>query len=193
MNDPFNLLHQWLQAENKLGAADPQLAVLSTCTIDAIPHARVVAIREITSDGLLFFTQRGTRKVEEIKNNPNAVLTFWFELQQKEIIFEGKIETLAEKENISYWQTYQREAKLRFYSYAATSSQPISDKYVLENKKKEVENLYHDQDIPYNPLYCGFRLKPDSALFYVYRTDELSDVIKYHYVNQQWSKKIMSP
>lgn len=41
------LLNKWLTEEHQSGAPKPQQAVLATCAKDAIPHARVVAIREI--------------------------------------------------------------------------------------------------------------------------------------------------
>ena len=55
-------------------------AVLSTCASNNLPHARVVAIREISDKGLLFFTQKGTRKVAELEANPQANLIFGLSL-----------------------------------------------------------------------------------------------------------------
>lgn len=66
---PINKLTQWLNKENSVGAPNPAQAVLATSTIDAIPHGRVVAIREISPEGLLFFTQKGTKKIEELNDD----------------------------------------------------------------------------------------------------------------------------
>ncbi|HHF0523301.1 MULTISPECIES: hypothetical protein [Legionella] len=49
----------------KKGAPNPQNAILSKTGKDAIPHGCVIAIREINEQGLLFFTQRGTRKIPQ--------------------------------------------------------------------------------------------------------------------------------
>ena len=179
--------------EAQMGAPNPQQAVLSTATLRAIPHARVVAIREITLDSLLFFTQRGTRKVKELEENRNAVITFWFELYQREVIIEGRVERLSDAENEHYWQTYPREAQLRFYAYAPTSSQPIPNKQALEVKKKSLEEEYKNKELPVSPYYCGFRLKPNKILFYTYRIDELSDVYQFCYEKETWSMKLLSP
>ena len=89
---PINKLTQWLNKENSVGAPDPAQAVLATSTIDAIPHSRVVAIREISPEGLLFFTQRGTKKVEELNVNPRVSLNFWFELTERQIYFQKNID-----------------------------------------------------------------------------------------------------
>ncbi len=142
------LLNKWLTEEHQSGAPKPQQAVLATCAKDAIPHARVVAIREFDAQSLLFFTQRGTRKVKEIFENPFASMTFWFEVLQCEVIIEGAATALTESENLKYWKSYPREAQIRFHSYAPTLSQPIISKDVLEIKMREIANDYIGKDIP---------------------------------------------
>lgn len=122
MTNPFELLKTWLQEERDGGAPNPQQAVLATAAQQTAPHARVVAIREITENGLLFFTQRGTRKVQELQDNPHATMVFWLELQQRGVIVEGSVVPLSAEENGHYWQSYPREAQIRFYSYAPTST-----------------------------------------------------------------------
>ncbi|MDP3269633.1 pyridoxine/pyridoxamine 5'-phosphate oxidase [Legionella rowbothamii] len=193
MIDPIKQLNIWIDEERHKGAPNPQQAVLSTATKKSIPHARVVAIREISEQSLLFFTQKGTRKVAELTTNPIASLTFWFELLQREVIIEGVVESLLPEENERYWQTYPREAQIRFYSYAATSSQPILNKHQLEKKKKDIDVNYQDKPLPMSEFYCGFRVKPIRMVFYAYRTDELSDVLEYRYVDNSWIKTLLSP
>lgn len=193
MSNPIDILNQWLFEERERGAPNPQQAVLSTATQEAIPHARLVAIREINDQNLLFFTQKGTRKVSELNANPHATLTFWFELFQREVIIEGAIETLSEVENTKYWEHYPREAQLRFLSYAPTSMQPIVNKQILEDIKKKIEFDFLDKPLPVSQLYCGFRLKPVRFVFYAYRMDELSDVFEYSHIDEGWLRQLLSP
>lgn len=193
MQFPIDLLNSWLTEENLAGAPNPRHAVLATCAKDAIPHARVVSIHEIDEQGLLFFTQQGTRKVRELNANPLATMTFWFELFQREVIVEGTVTSLPATENQHYWINYPREAQIRFYSYAPTSSQPVISKEVLENRKKEIALEFTGKDLPLSHYYCGFRLRPSRFLFYAYRIDELSDVFEYHDQNGIWLKQWLSP
>ncbi|WP_133128833.1 pyridoxine/pyridoxamine 5'-phosphate oxidase [Legionella nagasakiensis] len=193
MIKPIELLNEWLQDERDFGAPNPQQAVLCTATKEAIPHSRVVAIREINPEGLLFFTQTGTRKVVELSQNPVASMIFWFELLQRQVMIEGTVKTLEEAENQYYWQRYPREAQVRFYSYAPTSAQPIANKQMLEDKRKQCDVQYVSASLPMNEFYCGFRIKPLRMVFYAYRTDELSDVVEYTYVSDGWHKRLLSP
>lgn len=194
MHAPFYLLKEWLEKEKQIGILDPQQAVLSTVTHDAKPHARVVAIREITENELIFFTQRGTRKVAEIKGNPNVCLTFWFEHYQREVIIEGTAKELSAQENQQYWQNYPKEAQIRFYAYSPTSGLCIPAKSILEEKRTQIQQDFLEKPLPISLLYCGFALLPHRFIFYHYRTDELSDVINYALDTQYgWQKSILSP
>ena len=189
---PFQRLKTWLEEERDAGAPNPQQVVLSTATLSAVPHSRVVAIRDISEKGFLFFTQRGTRKVEEISANPNASMVFWFELKQREVIVEGVIEALSVEENAAYWETYPREAQARFLAYAPTSSQPIASKKVIEDLRQNILNNSNEK-LAISPHYCGFRLKPSRFVFYAYRLDELSDVHEFNFQNDLWCKQLLSP
>lgn len=193
MSIPLDQLQSWLNDELVSGAPKPQQAVLSTIGMNNAAHARVVAIREIDERGLLFFTQRGTRKVEELNHHPQACMTFWFELYQREVIIEGNVRSLTQAENENYWLSYPREAQIRFCSYAPTSSRPITSKLVLEEKRRELERDFANQLIPFNSYYCGFRLLPTRIIFYAYRADELSDVCEYMLAGDRWTRQSLSP
>ncbi|MCZ4721556.1 pyridoxamine 5'-phosphate oxidase family protein [Legionella pneumophila] len=193
MENPITLLTSWISEELKKGAPNPQHAILSTTGKDAIPHGRVIAIREINDQGLLFFTQRGTRKVVEMANNPVASLTFWFELFEREVMIDGTLMVLSESESKTYWDTYPAFAQIRFHSYAPTSSQVIPNKQLLENKRKGLTDQFQDKPLPMSEYYCGFRVIPERMVFYTYRTDELSDVLEFCFIKNNWERNLLSP
>ena len=122
---PYTKMQEWLDKENDLGSENPNRVVLATATSNGIPHSRIVAVREISPKGILFFTQQGTRKVAEITENPHASMTLWLAMQQREVIIDGIIEALAQDENKYYWETMSRERQLRFSTYSPVSTQPI--------------------------------------------------------------------
>ncbi|KTC96099.1 pyridoxine/pyridoxamine 5'-phosphate oxidase [Legionella erythra] len=192
---PITCLKQWLTAEQDAGAVNPQQAVLSTVASapKPVPHARVVAVREITEEGLLFFTQTGSRKVDELMANPAAVLTFWFELHQRQISLEGQANKLSAQENAWYWQNNPREAQIRFSSYAPTSGQVIPSKDILEQKRACLHAEFEGKAIAPSPFYCGFRFKPTTVYCYSYRTDELSDASRYTCREDGWIHQLLSP
>ena len=190
---PIDKLRQWLDEEKLKGAQYAQHAVLSTHGLNGQPHGRVVAIREIDQDKILFFTQKRTRKVSEIEENSAAAITFWFERHAREVIIEGNAIFLSEAENEKYWHTYPEWAQIRFLSYAPTSGSPIDNKQELENKKNEIESAHNDGPLPLSPDYCGIYVIPKRIAFYTYRLDELSDVWEYQINEAGIVKQRLSP
>ncbi|MFT4059954.1 MAG: pyridoxamine 5'-phosphate oxidase family protein [Legionella sp.] len=191
--NPFIELSLWLANEREEGASNPNYAVLSSTSIEGLARSRVVAIREITDEAVLFFTQKSTRKVRDLLHNPHVSLVFWLELQQKEVIIEGNAIALTALENKHYWEHYPRWAQIHFLSYAPISAQVISSKDTLEKKREEIERKFVNQELPISPEYCGFKIVPQRIVFYAYRTDELSDVWEYTLENKSWKIQRLSP
>lgn len=190
---PSQLLASWIAQEKELGAQYAQHAVLSSQAIDGAPHGRVVAIREITEDWILFFTQKRTRKVLEIANNNQVTLTFWFERYAREVIVEGTASFLSDEQNAEYWQNYSQWAQIRFLSYAPTSGLPIENKQLLEEKRLEIEQSLDNNPIPCSSDYCGISIQPERFVFYSYRLDELSDVWEYRVKGKTITQQRLSP
>lgn len=190
---PTEILKQWIEEEKNKGADLAQHAVLSTTGDNGNPHARVVAIKEINNDSILFFTQKCTRKVRELEKNSAASLTFWLERHAREVIVEGEASFLSPEKNEVYWRDYPKWAQARFCSYAPTSSLPIKSKDELAIKLREVEQKHESESIPLSPDYCGVSIKPSRLVFYSYRLDELSDVTEYKVDGKKFEAQILSP
>ncbi len=186
-------INQWLDKEKKLGSPNPNNIVLATAGKEGIPHSRIVAIREMNEQGILFFTQRGTRKVAQLTENPRASMTLWLPLQQREVIIDGFITALNQKENEHYWNLLPYDRKLRFSAYSPTSSQPIQSLSELEEECKALSLQYNEVTLPISSYYCGFRLIPEVFYFYTLGTTTFSEIIKYSLKKDVWQKQILSP
>ncbi len=193
MMAPINILEKWLEEEQQLGAPSARSAVLATTGLQSEPHNRVVAIREMNEEGILFFTQKGTRKVQDLMHTPLASIVFWLALKQREVVIEGDVVALTAAENKIYWDSYPREAQLRFSAYAETSAQVIDTMQTLEDKKTALTKQYEGQPIPLDPFYCGFRIVPKQFMFYAVRLDTLSEVFAYRLESGHFKKVLLSP
>jgi pyridoxamine 5'-phosphate oxidase len=190
---PFNILKEWLNKEKERGVEEPCCAILSSCTSSGDPHSRVVAIREIEADSLIFFTQQKTRKVTELLNNPKACLNFLFAMQGRQVILEGIAIPISLEENEIFWTTLPRERQLRFSVYAPTSGQVIKDLNPLETRKKELIDQFTGLSIPMSEHYFGFRFIPQTWIFYTVGSISFSEVVRYTKVEDNWKKELISP
>lgn len=190
---PFAKMQEWLDKERALGSPNPDRIVLATTASDGVAHSRVVAIREITNEDILFFTQRGTRKTREIAHNPRASMTLWLPLQQREVMLEGSMTTLSQQENESYWSKRPRESQLRFSAYAQTSGQPLLDPTTLDNNYAALAKQFHDKPIPMSDCYCGYRFIVESFIFFTLNDVNFSEVIQYTRQQKTWHALPLSP
>jgi pyridoxamine 5'-phosphate oxidase len=190
---PLIKMHEWMEVEKNLGSANPDRVVLATCSPENIPHSRIVAIREITSDGILFFTQRSSRKVAELRHNPYASMTLWLALQQRQIILDGIVKPLTSKENEKFWSTLPRERQLRFSACAPTSGQVIDSLSVLEYQIDALTKQFLGEEIPMHNHYCGFHLIVETMYFYTLGDNSFSELFKYKRCQNAWDKQLVSP
>ncbi len=190
---PFSMINNWLTLEKEAGSENPSRAVLSTVTSSGVPHSRVVAIREIGPDSILFFTQKGTRKTHELAENPNAAMTFWFAMQQRQIILEGEAHPISSEENDIYWNAMTRERQIHFSAYAPTSGKPIKDNTQLNEYKLSLIEQFKDKPIPTCELYRGYRLVPQDIYFYTLKDTSFSEVHKYSRKDESWDIQLLTP
>lgn len=190
---PFSILNAWLDKETELGSPNPNRMVLATATQHAVPHSRVVAIKEITAQSILFFTQHGTRKTLEMQENPLASATIWLPMQQRQIIFDGKIVELSQDQNDQYWRALPRETQLKFSAYSPTSGQPIQSIATLEKIYSQLAKKFADTEIPLSEFYRGYRLVPEKILFYTLGVETFSEVFEFQLNAGGWQQQIISP
>lgn len=185
-------MNEWFAKEKELGV-EVNSVVLATVSPEGRPHNRVVAIREIKNDSLIFFTQRETRKVADLLKNPAAAMDFFLVLQQRQVVLEGVAKPLTYEENEQYWNDLPRERQLRFSTYAPSSGQPITSLSELDERKKELEALFANKAVPMSDFYQGFRFIPDTFLFYSVGSTSFSEAIKFTKNNNDWHEQLLSP
>jgi pyridoxamine 5'-phosphate oxidase len=191
---PFSKTQNWLTQEATLSPANPNRIVLATSTKTGIPHSRIVAIREITPKGVLFFTQRNTRKVREMLENKAASMTLWLPQQQRQVVIDGVVEELTREQNKSYWDANPKEQQLRFTTYAPTSGQTLpSSTYLSERLATLTKEHENEAKLPLSEDYVGFYLVPKAFYFYTLGTTGFSEIEKFFLVNEDWKVEFLSP
>lgn len=190
---PIVKITEWLNKEKELGSANPDRMVLSTATKNGASHSRIIAVREMNDKGILFFTQRDTRKVSELRDNPSVSMVLWLPLQQRQVVIEGIAHALTEDENEHYWKTMSHDRQLRFSAYAPTSGQPIHSVEQLKKQHQNLINQYVDMEVPMSDFYRGFRVMPDIMYFYTLNMADFSEVIRVSRKNEEWVEETMSP
>eukprot|EP01031_Cornospumella_fuschlensis_P035032 gene35032-42425_t len=78
LNDgPFKLFDAWLSDAVAARVIEPNAMCLSTC-VDNKPSARYVLLKGFDDRGFVWYTNYESRKGQELVENPQAALTFWW-------------------------------------------------------------------------------------------------------------------
>ena len=164
---------------------------LATATPDGRPSARVVLLRGLDEHGLTFFTNRTSRKGEELRRNPRAAVAIhWWELG-RQVRVEGVIVELSEGESTTYWETRPRGSQLA--AWASPQSQPLESRSALDALVAGIEERFSGGGIPLPPFWGGYRLVPETIELWAHRDDRLHDRVRYTRTGTDWRSERLAP
>ena len=108
--NPLEALKTWVAQAIQAKVEEPTAMSICTVSKDNIPSSRQVLLKEIQSEGLIFYTNYNSRKGQEIENNPNIALNFFWPVLERQV----RVQCIATKISAEESDTY-------FYSRPKTS------------------------------------------------------------------------
>lgn len=190
VDEPIEQLRAWLD-EARAVVGEQQAMTLATATPDGRPSARVVLLRGLDEHGLTFFTNRTSRKGEDIRRNPRAAVAIhWWELR-RQVRVEGVVVELSAEESTVYWETRPRGSQLA--AWASPQSQPLESRSELDALVAGVEKRFAGLDVPLPPFWGGYRLVPETVELWVHRDDRLHDRVCYTRDGSSWLSERLAP
>jgi pyridoxamine 5'-phosphate oxidase len=190
MADPIALVREWLE-EARAAVREPHAMTLATATPDGVPSARVVLLRGIDERGLVFFTNRASRKGDEMGSNPRAALVLqWWELG-RQVRVEGRVEEVSADESSAYWERRPRGSQIA--AWASPQSQPLADRDELDARVVEVEARFGGREVPLPPFWGGYRVVPEAIELWEHRDDRLHDRVRYAREDGEWRSERLAP
>jgi pyridoxamine 5'-phosphate oxidase len=164
---------------------------LATSTPDGRPSARVVLLRGVDERGLGFFTNRTSRKGDELRRNPRAAAVIhWWELG-RQIRIEGTVGEMTDAESTEYWETRPRASQIA--AWASRQSQPLSERALLDAWVSETSERYEGRDVPLPPFWGGYRLRHESIELWTHRDDRLHERVRYLREGDGWQRELLAP
>lgn len=165
---------------------------LATVTPDGRPTARMVLLKQVDSEGFVFFTNYQSSKAKQLEINPYAALVFYWQQLDRQVRVEGKVSKTSAEESAAYFKTRPRESQIG--AWASPQSEVITAREVLEQRAHELIEQYCDRDIDCPAHWGGFRLQPDRIEFWKSRVGRLHDRILYELQpDGTWTIKRLAP
>lgn len=175
--NPWILFKEWYGEAQKAEPNDPEAMALATAGRDGAPSVRMVLFKGYGEDGLLFLTNRESRKGDQLKENPRASVCLHWKTLRRQIRMEGQIIMATDKESDDYFATRARESRLG--AWVSQQSRPLKDRATMDNAVKEFEKKFEGKDVPRPAYWGGYRLIPTLIEFWTEGRYRLHDRFVY--------------
>ncbi len=189
--DPFLQFEDWFLQAQKAEVPEPNAMVLATTDAHAQPHTRIMLIKEVRTDGFVWFTNYNSAKGQDLANNPQASLLFFWQPLQRQVRIEGTVKKLDPLESDEYF--YSRPLSSQIGAWSSPQSQVIENRDVLERNAAEVTQRY-GQTPPRPEHWGGFILEPHYLEFWQGRASRLHDRVAYQKLDDgSWRTVRLAP
>ncbi len=190
--NPFIQFQKWFDEALTAQLLEPNAMTLATTTTDGKPSARIVLLKDFDERGFVFFTNYNSHKGQELAENPQAALVFWWAELERQVRICGHVEKVSENDSDRYFQS--RPFNSRLGAWASNQSNIIESRTLLEQRFQELQAKYENQDVPRPPHWGGLRVIPTEIEFWQGRSSRLHDRILYTRLdNGDWKIQRLSP
>ncbi len=191
--DPIEQFKLWMNDAIEHKQKEPNAMVLSTINDKGAPSSRVVLVKEIDPNGIIFYTNYNSDKAAHIHTSPIVALNFnWLDLQ-RQVRMEGSVEKIDAERATTYFQSRPKSSQIG--AWVSEQSKVITDRQVLEDSKRLLEEKYKDVDVlPKPPHWGGYKVVPRLIEFWQGRRSRLHDRLRYTLgENSVWAIERVSP
>ena len=187
---PHLQVESWLNEAIESQIPEPNAMTLATVGSDLRPSTRVVLVKGVGPEGLIWYTNYESRKGRELAGNPFASLQFhWVELERV-VRIEGRVEKISEQDSDAYFNS--RPLDSRIGAWASPQSQVISSRtYLITQAAKFGAKFLLNPPRP--PHWGGYLLRPDRWEFWQGRPNRLHDRLQYTKEKEDWRRERLAP
>jgi len=189
--DPIAQFGKWFDEALKAQVNEPNAMNLATVGAGGKPSSRIMLIKQFDERGFTWFTNYGSEKGQQLHDNPNAALLFFWRELERQVRIEGRVVKTSDAENDQYF--YSRPLTSRLSALASAQSAPIDSREALEEKYAAVAASQGDQ--PQRPPHWGgYRLVPERIEFWQGRRSRFHDRIVFtRQADGSWLRQRLQP
>lgn len=188
--NPFEQLEDWMQLA--LSAKIPYANAATVATLDknGFPQARVILVKEIRDESLIFYTNYHSNKAQDIERHPQVSFNIYWKELDRQVRLTGIASRTSEKESREYFYSRPRESQI---SAVASNQSHIVTKEELYQAVKKLDEETKGKEVPFPDYWGGYQVKIDTVEFWQGRPNRLHDRFLYTRADEQWEIKRLAP
>lgn len=190
--NPIEQFRRWMQQTIDANLPDPNAMTIATVDASGQPSQRIVLLKKLDEKGFVFYTNLGSRKAQDLKQNPKVSLHFPWYFLERQVKVCGTVEQLSHTEVLKYFITRPRDSQLG--AWASQQSRPISSRALLMQQFESMKNKFAQGAIPLPDFWGGFRVKPHQIEFWQGGEARLHDRFEYNLqADSAWTIQRLEP
>ncbi|MBW6527070.1 pyridoxamine 5'-phosphate oxidase [Sphingomonas sp. RHCKR7] len=190
-DDPIALFDRWLAEAEQSEPNDPNAMALATADPAGRPSVRMVLLKGHGPDGFVFYTNRGSRKAEELGANAQASLLFHWKSQRRQVRVTGAVTRVGDAESDAYFASRGRDSQLG--AWASDQSRPLDSRATFEARVDEMRARFDGQDVPRPPFWGGYRVAAEEIEFWQDRAHRLHERRLFTRADDAWNEGLLFP
>jgi len=188
--DPMTQFAGWMAQAQEGGIPEPTAMVLATTSAGGRPRARTVLLKAHGPEGFTFYTNRTSRKGQDLQVHPRACAVFpWYALG-RQVTAEGGVRMMSQASSEPYFRSRPRGSQIG--AWASRQSQVIGSRAELDRRAGELEQRWPGE-VPMPDFWGGYVLVPETVEFWQSGAYRLHDRLRYRRYGDGWIIERLSP
>jgi pyridoxamine 5'-phosphate oxidase len=190
--DPMAQFARWMADAQARPLPEPTAMVLATVSEQGRPRARTVLLKDHGPAGFTFYTNRTSRKGQDLAANPRACVVFPWYPMQRQVTAEGPVIPLSQEDSEPYYRSRARGSQIG--AWASRQSRVIGSRAELDDRAAELEQRWAPPaTIPMPDFWGGYLLRPETVEFWQAGMYRLHDRLRYRRDGDGWVIERLSP
>ncbi len=171
----------------------PEANAMSVATVspEGVPSVRIVYLKDVSSEGFVFYGNYHSHKGLDLEENPNICLNFHWPVLWQQIRITGMAVKLNSEESNAYFRTRARLSQIG--AWASNQSEEIPSYDYLARRVQEYEKQFEGQEVPRPPHWGGWLVVPTEIEFWFGLTGRLHERYIYQLTENGWTTFMRSP
>jgi len=184
------LLRRWLADAAAAELPNPDAFALATVGASARPSARIVQVKRVEDDALVFTSALWTRKAREIEQSPHVALLAYWPTLGRQVHITGRAELAERALAVELFAGRERSRQLQ--AIVSRQGETIED---IESLRERHAHLMEAMEAPppCPPDWGAIRVLADLVEFWSESEDRMHDRLLHQRTDGAWDRRRIAP